>query len=205
MKETKEAPKKSSRKAALIVCCILILCCFVAHYALSGTCDGSNPVYDYFIKTFAPQLGNSGILFTLLWWFGAPMLSKMVKDRKASVEAKVFENGKQKEAAIIQYAEVEAKMKSLKSENASMQCSYREATEVESQRIAEEAKLQAERLKKDAEIAFELQSNVTRRKFENEVMTEAVEKAREEIKLRLAKDSSLRDRLIDQSIASLQL
>lgn len=133
------------------------------------------------------------------------MLSKMVKDRKMSVEEKVFENGKQKEAAIMQYAEVEAKMKTLKSENASMQRSYREATEVERQRIAEEAKLQAERLRNDAEVAFELQSNVARRKFENEVMTEAVEKAREEIKLRLAKDSSLRDRLIDQSIATLQL
>ena len=79
------------------------------------------------------------------------------------------------------------------------------ATAQECKRIEEDAVSQGERLKRDAEMSFELQSATARRRFEREVVDASIERARKEIEARLAQDASLRDKLIERSIASFEL
>ncbi|MBQ9243931.1 MAG: hypothetical protein IJ165_12050 [Proteobacteria bacterium] len=201
----KEASKGSSRKTKAIICAVLILACFVAHYALLGSLEGQSETVKYFIEKFLPQCGNSGIVFLLLWYFGAPLASKYVADRKQAIEHDIEESMKVKDAAEESYKETETKLAHLNSEKNRMRQSYEASAKEESARLEEEAKRTAERMAKDAEAAFELQANLAKRQFEAEVMSEALDRAREEIVRRVSSDSALRDRLIDQSIASLEI
>ena len=82
---------------------------------------------------------------------------------------------------------------------------YAKALESERERITEETGRQAQRIEQDAEVVFELQSQVATRQFERDVMTQALDKARTEIVEKLSSDPGLRDRLIDRGIASLDL
>ena len=200
-----EEKKSSSRKPALIVCIVVILTCFVLHYVLKSSCTGADPVHDYFILSFLPQVGNSGILFTLLWWFGAPILANMLRDRKKSIEKDIEESAQQKKAAEERCEVVRQKRGSLGGEMARLEKSYREAAEEESKRVAEDARKEAARLRRDAETAFELLSGQSLRAFEDEIRDRAIERARADIQARLASDAALRDRLIEQSIASLEI
>ena len=200
-----EEKKSGDRKVALYICCALILACFVAHYMLKGSCVGADAVHDYFIMTFIPQLGNAGILFVLLWWFGTPMIAKMVADRKANIERDIDESAKKKEAAQAAYELVMEKQKALPAEKKQMRQNFINSANEECARIEAETEHTANRLRKDAEVSFELQSNAAQNLFEDEVMGKAIEQARKEIMQRLASDSSLRNRLIDQSIASIEL
>jgi len=203
--EEKQEEKKGSRKPALLVCIVLILACFVMHYVLKSSCTGADPVHDYFILSFLPQVGNSGILFTLLWWFGAPMVADMLRDRKKSIEKDIEESAKQKEAAEERCEAVRRKQDSLGGEMHRLEKSYQDAAAEESKRVAEDARKEAARIRRDAETAFELQSAQSLRIFEDEIRDRAIERASAEIRARLENDAALRDRLIDQSIASLEI
>ena len=202
-----EEANGSKRKNIAIVCIILILACFVAHYALNGGewFMSQSVKVQYIVEKFLPQCGNSGIVFLLLWWFGAPVAVKYVADRKKSIEHDIDESMKVKEKAEASYKETETKLAHLNSEKERMRRSYEESAKEESARLEEEAKQTAERLAKDAEVAFELQASLAKRQFEAEMMNQALERAREEIVRRVSSDSALRDRLIDQSIASLDI
>lgn len=202
-KQTTE--NNGGRKVILYLCIAVIIAAFAVYFIFKGSCDGHDPAHDFLIMTIAPQVGNAGIVFTLLWWFGAPALKQMLKDRKDGIEREITESRVQKERAEATVAEVSEKTSHLSEEKAQIAESYREAAKTESERIAEDARRTAERLKKDAEVSFELQANVAKRAFENEVMVQAIEKARQDITNRLKSDSALRDRLIDQSIASLEI
>lgn len=211
--ENKQTTEENNggRKIILYVCIAIIIAAFGVYFMFKGTCDeklmtcgGSKELY-FFIMTLAPQIGNSGIVFTLLWWFGAPVLKKMLVDRKATIEREIRESKAQKERAEAIEAEVMEKTSHLEEEKIQIAESYREAAKAERERIAEDAQKTAERLKKDAEVSFELQANVAKRAFENEVMVQAIEKARTDITNRLKTDSALRDKLIEQSIASLEI
>lgn len=193
------------RFTALIVCVLLIVVFFGLHYALKGSCTGADAIHDYFIMTFLPQLGNAGILFTLLWWFGAPILSNMIKSRKEKIEHDIDESAALKQAAEQKMSDIEAKQSSLADEKKKLEKSYRESAENERKTIAENAKVQASRLREDANIAFELQSNVALQAFKEDIRDRAIERAREDIARRVASDASLRDKLIEQSIASLEI
>ena len=199
---------KAKRKKIFIVCLVFAAIIFAAHYALKGTCapgDEAFTAHDYFIKMFLPQLGNSTLVFSLLWFFGWPMLEGMVKDRKTKIERDIDESGRLKEAAEATMNEVSAKLENLEAEKNRMVEKYAESTKQESARIREDAARAAERLASDAQVSFELQANQARHAFELEVINEAVNRARNEIVTRLSQDSSLRDKLIDDSIASLEL
>ena len=205
--ENKQATEENngSRKVILYICIAIIIAAFAIYFMFKGTCDGTNLRHDFLIMTIAPQVGNAGVVFTLLWWFGAPALKKMLVERKATIEREIRESKAQKERAEALEAEVSEKTSHLEEEKKQIAESYREAAKAERERIAEDAQKTAERLKKDAEVSFELQANVAKRAFENEVMVQAIEKARVDITNRLKTDSALRDKLIEQSIASLEI
>ena len=198
---------KKNRKTIAIVCLCLSLCCFAVHYflVLRGVIEGSSATVRYFVETFLPQLGNSGLVFTLLWYFGAPALSKMIEDRKKQIEHDIEESGKQKATAEERYQDAMTKFANISEEKAQIRRSYEASAEAESEQIRTEAELQAARMVADANASFELQANLTRRKFERDLMDKAIAQARNEIVSRLASDSGLRDKLIDQSIATLDL
>lgn len=210
-----DKPEKK-RKTIAIVCVVLSCLCFVMHYVmLKGTCDAeAEMIYayclegtaaNYWVETFLVQLGNAGLVFTLLWYFGWPMLQNMVADRKHKIERDIEESNRLKEEAERTYDEVMDKTANLSEETTLIRRSYETSAQAESAKIVEDAKLQAERMISDANASFELQANVTKRNFEHEVVTEAIDKARHEISRRLASDPALRDKLIDQSIAALEL
>ncbi len=206
--ETKAA--NSHRKTIFIVCIVIAVIIFVAHYALSkmGYCTAGDEAFtaqDYFIKKFLPQLGNATLVFSLLWYFGWPMLQTMVSDRKKKIERDIDESGRLKAEAEACMAEVSEKLENLSAEKDRMVERYAETTRAEGERIHEDAVHTAERLSHDADVAFELHANHTRHCFELEVINKAVDKARNEIINRLAQDSALRDKLIDDSIASIEL
>lgn len=195
------------RKKVLVVWIILILAAFGVHYGLDSAqvCGEGGAVCAYFIDTFSAQLGNSLIVFLLLWWFGAPAVAKMVAERKSKIEREIDENGRVKEAASVRAAEAEKKLSQLSEERTLMSRSYEAAIKAECEQIEADSKAQAERLKRDANASYELQVSSSRRRFEREVVTESVARAREEIAKRLSENSALRDKLIDQSIASFEL
>lgn len=200
----------SRRKTIFIVCIVIAVIIFGAHYVLSamGYCSAGDEAFtaqDYFIKKFLPQLGNATLVFSLLWYFGWPMLETMVSDRKKEIERDIDESGRLKAAAEASMAEVDEKLSNLSAEKDRMIERYAETTRAESERIRVEAERSAERLSHDADVAFELHAHHTRHSFELEVINCAVDKARNDIINRLAQDSALRDKLIDDSIASLEL
>lgn len=204
-----EQPAKN-RKPALIISIIVICLCFAAHYVWTYygkevylTSYMEDAYLNYFLETFIVQCGNFGIVATILWWFGGPMLEKMVADRKKRIEHDIDESGRVKAEAEKVYAEVSEKMAVLEEEKQEMAEQFAKLTEEECARIKEDAKKTAMRIEEDARSSFELQASVAQRAFENEVLNQALESAREEIVHRVQNDPSLRDRLIEQGIASL--
>ena len=194
------------RKVILVTLCVAMALAFGVHYMneagaiCDGECAGSA---SYFLKTFAPQLGNTLIVFTLLWWFGAPAVSKYLEARKSRIERDIEECGRIKAQASERAEKAEQMLSELGDEKRKMRQSYETATAQECKRIEEDAVSQGERLKRDAETSFELQT--ARRRFEREVVDASIERARKEIEARLAQDASLRDKLIERSIASFEL
>ena len=209
-KELEKAASKKRKQIAIVLACLCVVC-FVVYYVFSsiiGNCGAAtegicSPEAKYFGTTFVGQLGNAGLVFTLLWYFGAPIVQKMIADRQADLERDIRESTKKKEAAELEYEKAEKKMQVLSSEIKKMTRGYEETTARECAQIAESAQATAERLRKDAETSFELQSNVAKTAFEKELMKEAIDRAGNAIKQKLASDRSMRDRLIEQSIASL--
>lgn len=203
--------KKVNRKPALIVGLLIVLACYAAHYLWVGVYQqscASDPhfaLYEYFLGTFIVQCGNFGLVATVLWWFGWPMLQDMVLNRKKTIERDIEESTRQKEVAEALYEEVSEKMAGLAAEKKAMEENFAVATEQECVRIKEDAQKTVERIAQDARTSFELQANVAQRAFESEVMMKALESAREEIMNRVQNDPSLRDRLIEQGIASLEM
>lgn len=196
----------AKRKVILRICIAIIVILYVVYWVFRGGCaEEPTTIKDYLLTQFVPQLGNSMLVFTLLWWFGAPMLKKMVSDRKDTIEREIQESTRVKEKAEEVCADVEVKMSKLSSEVEKITTGYKEVTISDCDRIAKEAEHTAENLRKDAQVSFELQAGVAQRAFENEIMNKAIEKARDEISRKLSADSALRDRLIDQSIASLEI
>lgn len=207
--------KQSNRYKIFVTCIILCVLCFIAYYFFNTEiCTETNAnsctfettaVGAYFLTTFLAQLGNAGLVFSLLWYFGAPALKKMIVDRRDNLEKEIRESAKLKQEAETICADAELKRERLDDEVKQMSRSYREAAENECRQIAENADLTAERLRKDALTSFELQSNVAKSAFEKELMVEAIERARVEITNKLASDPAMRNKLIEQSIASLEL
>lgn len=210
------ADNKKNRKNIFIACIVLCILCFIAYYFFSAKICGlesssaacmfdASPEVTFLLTSFLAGLGNSGLVFSLLWYFGAPALSKMVADRKENLEREIRESAKLKQEAETVCSDAEMKIERLDEEVKQMEKSYQESTEAECRQIAENAVITAERLRKDAEVAFELQSNVAKSAFEKEVMVEAIERARAEITKKIASDAALRNKLIEQGIASLEL
>ncbi len=195
----------SGRVSVLVALCVVILGSFGVHYGMQGLCDGSDPMRDYFIQSFAPQLGNSLIVFTLLWWFGWPMVQKHVAERKKTIEKEIDESCRQKEAASAAAKEAASKIADLDYEKRDMAKNYELATHQECRRIRTEAEKNAERLVVEGNVSFEHQANVARRAFEGEVMAKSIERAREDIAKKIANDPALRDALIERSIDSFEL
>lgn len=195
--------KGSGRFIVLIVLCVVIMSSFGVYFWGRGLFNGAVP--QYFIETFAPQLGNSLIVLTLLWWFGAPAIGKMVAQRKATIERDIDESRSKLEAARKIALRAQENMSSLSDEKKQIAKSYQEATTSECNRIRQEAEESAARIERDARTAFELQSGVARREFEKDIMRQSVERARKDIEKRLAEDESLRDKLIERSIASFDM
>lgn len=204
------AKSKKRLHIAIVLACLCVVC-FVVYYVFSSMIDGCgastagicSAEAKYFGTTFVGQLGNAGLVFTLLWYFGAPIVQKAVAERQANLERDIRESMKKKEEAESEYDKAEQKMQVLSSEIKKMTRGYEESTARECAQIAENAQATAERLRKDAETSFELQSNVAKSAFEKELMKEAIDRAGIAIKEKLASDRSMRDKLIEQSIASL--
>ena len=165
----------------------------------------SDPVMNYLFLTWLPTLGNVLIVATLLAWFGAPMVSNMLRERKSNLERAIDEASRVKSDAQIEYQDAVEKLERLDEEMRDMRASYARSIEEEKARIAEETSRQEARIAADAESVFELPSSVEQRKFEREIMLNALEKARAEIAQKVNSDAALRDRLIDQGIASLRI
>ena len=231
MSENNNAEKTNNRKKIAITCVALSILCFIVYYVLKnvachpvaelttcvdGVCNApqkwmtyefcvEGTAANYWFETFLVQVGNAGLVFTLLWYFGWPALQGMVADRKDKIERDVRESGRQRDEAEKDYNEVLKLSANLSEEKATIRRSYEASAQAESAQIVEEAKLQAERMQADANASFELQANMAKRNFEHEVVAQAIDKARDEISNRLASDPALRDKLIDQGIAALEI
>ena len=198
------------RKIILAALCVLIVAAFGIHYAdaAGAICGGAScggETAAYFLGTFAPQVWNSLIVFTLIWWFGAPAAAKYLADRKARIERDIDESSRVKAEAQARADEAAQLMRKLDSEKRQMRSSYETATENACKQIEEDAAAQGERLKRDAETSFELQAATARRRFGREVADASIASAQKDIEMRLSQDAALRDRLIDRSIASFEL
>lgn len=195
------------RKIVLMVSIVIIVSIFVTYYVWVGSCAEGDPVTgrDYWIKSFLPQLGNSAIVFVVLWYVGWPAIQKWVLARKTSIEHDIDESGKMKLQAEVLEGEARRKLADFAMEKAQIDESYRMSAQGECARIREGARHEVARIEKDARAAFELEDVVARRSFEDEVMRAAIEKARGEIVARLARDEALRNKLIDENIASIEL
>lgn len=167
--------------------------------------DMSNPIVNYFMLTWLPTLGNVLIVGTVIGWFGAPAISNMLKTRKQTIEHDIDEASRIKLQAESDYQEAENKLGALNDEIKSLRASYVQSIADEKENIAAETVREEARIENDANTIFELQTNVATRNFEREVMLKALDKAREDIINKVNTDSALRDRLIDQGIASLNL
>ena len=162
-------------------------------------------VSDYLLFTWLPTVGNVLIVAFLIIWFGGPIITGMLKERKETIEKSIDEEAHVKLEAEHQYQEAETNLDNLDSELREMRASYARSIEEEKARIVEETARQEKRIESDAEVVFELQTAVATRAFEREVMSSALDRARDEIVKKLSSDASLRDRLIDQGIATLNV
>ncbi len=191
-----------------VVICIIIAC-FVPwvmdKVGAESIVDLSTPVMKYLMLTWLPTVGNILIVALLIGWFGAPMISEMLRNRKSEIEKSIDEAARVKFEAQSKFQDAEDKLDRLDAEVDSLKTSYARALEEEKQRIAEETARQEARIESDANAVFDLRVAVAQRTFEREVMTSALEKARVEIIEKVSADASLRDRLIDQGIATLRI
>lgn len=202
--------EKTNRKSILITLLSVIIVVYVAYFVLRHCVEIpaeilSPSMHEFWICTFLPQVGNAGLLFTLLWWFGWPMLEEMLASRKSRLEHDIEESRKIKEAALDASAKADVLLSELDAEKSRMRVSYEQATAEECARIKAEGQETAERMARDAESAFKLQANLTRKSFEQEVMRQSMTQAREAVISRLSQDPSLRDKLIEQSIANFEI
>lgn len=165
----------------------------------------SEGVSDYLLFVWLPTLGNVLIVAMLIIWFGGPAISDKLKARKETIEKSIADAAHVKMEAEVKYREAETNMDNLGEELKELRESYAKALEEERVRITEETARQEKRIEDDADVVFELQSQVATRLFEREVMTQALDKARMEIVEKLSSDPGLRDRLIDRGIATLDL
>lgn len=162
-------------------------------------------VSDYLLFVWLPTLGNVLVVACLILWFGAPIISDMLKERKETIEKSIDDAAHVRRDAETQYHEASEKIDHLDHELQEIRASYAKSIDDEKRRIEEETARQENRIATDAETVYALQTGVATRAFEREVMSDALNRARDEIVRKLESDPLLRDRLIDRGIATLNL
>lgn len=204
--------KRSSTWVKVMVLLILVTFipwvmdkCGVDLAATLGLGEELSPTAAYLLLTWLPTLGNVMTVATVLGWFGAPMISKMLADRKDGIEKAINDATAVKDASEADCKQAQERLSDLPGEITQLKLSYATLLKDEQAQIAAETDKEEARYESEADVVFELQSNVAAQKFQREVMTDALAKAREDIISRISNDSALRDRLIDQGIASLNL
>ena len=148
-----------------------------------------------FITTAVFQLLNILILFAAGYYFGKKPFSKFLKDRKERITKELEEAEKLHEEARAALARYRSKIDSLDDERKSILEEYRRMGSKERDRIIADAKVQADKIGKDAQQTIENELLRAKTALESEVVTLAASLAEDAIREKL--DRNKQKALVD--------
>ncbi|MFA5623702.1 MAG: ATP synthase F0 subunit B [Bradymonadales bacterium] len=166
---------------------------------------GTDPVMGYLTSALLPQIVNTSIVILVIGGFGGSAISKYLQARKEKIEREMLEANEAKLAAEKKFEQAQARLDNFDKEEREMQASYEKIAQDEREYIIAEARKQASNFERDARTAQETQRRQQQRSFELELMHDVLLEAEQNLSQKLAKDVALRNKLIDQSIAALDL
>ncbi|GAB4294715.1 MAG: hypothetical protein Kow0090_09510 [Myxococcota bacterium] len=108
---------------------------------------------------------NVIVLFGIVIYFAKGPLGKMLVERRREAEDALKETDRIREEAVKKLSEYTEKLSALKDETARLEGEFRNAAELERERILSEAKKQSERLLKETEFAIEQEFRKVKREL----------------------------------------
>lgn len=145
---------------------------------------------------------NLVALLALVIYFARKPMQTMLAERKAQVTSELEEARRLHEEAREMLASYESRLSGLETEKAAILQEYRELGQAEKERIVAEAKRQAEKLTKDAELTVQSEIQRARHALEAEVVQLATDLAEEKLRQKL--DAGAQARLFDAYLADME-
>jgi F-type H+-transporting ATPase subunit b len=145
---------------------------------------------------------NLVALLALLIYFARKPMQKMLAERKAQVTSELEEARRLHEEARQMLANYESRLSGLEVEKAAILKEYKDLGQAEKERIVAEAKRQAEKITKDAEMTVQGEIQRARHALEAEVVQLATDLAEEKLRQRL--DAGAQARLFDAYLADME-
>lgn len=125
---------------------------------------------------------NLAVFAAIMVYLLRKPLSKAFKDRREAIRADLIKAEEERQAAITELAEIEAKLAGLESERAKLVEGSRAESAAEAKRVAQEAVSEAERIRKQAESEVKRKAQLAELKLRRFSAEESIRLAEEKIK-----------------------
>ena len=153
-------------------------------------------------KEFFWTVLNLLLLFFVLWFFGRKPLVGWFRDRRDRIQEEVETAANLRREAEEHYARWQQKLSELETELEEIRRASRARAETERDRILEDARAAAERIRSDAHVAIDHELRRARESLRREASDLSVELAAELLRGQVTDTD--RDRLIDEFVAKIE-
>ena len=177
---------------------VLVAAALLLSPSLAFASEGGDTGWAWYLQ-FAGSFVNFAILLYLIVRFGGPKIQASLKARKEKIERDMDEAARLRAEAKEELAGLRARVDKLDEERAALMSDYRKAGEAERDRIIEEAKAQAERIREEAVLASKSESTRARQGLQREILDRAFKEAEAQLKSQ-ALDHT---RLVDETITAI--
>jgi len=161
-------------------------------FAESGGADNGSSSWNSFVHFWNDYMNypgfeawrffNLAVFVAIMIYLVRKPLSKAFKDKREAIRADLIKAEEERQAAITELGEVEAKLAGLESEKANIVEGSRAESEAEANRVAEEAVSEAARLRKQAESEVKRKAQLAELKLRRYSAEESIRLAEERIK-----------------------
>lgn len=195
-----KSPKFKRHALSVLIVSALVLAVSGVAWAGGGG-DGDHHGFPW--AHFAASWVNFAVFAAILWRFALPAIKKAFAERRALLTKNLEEAKRLREEAEARLQDYQAKLDSLEEEREALLEEYNQAGEREKQRIIEDAKLQVEKMRGDAERLIEQEVKKAVASLEQKAVDEAIRIAGQVSRERL--DSSVKHgKLVDRYVGDLQ-
>ncbi|NNF00147.1 MAG: ATP synthase F0 subunit B [Pyrinomonadaceae bacterium] len=161
-------------------------------FAESGSSDGGSGAWNSFLHFWQDYMNypgfeawrfiNLGIFVAIVIYLVRKPVSQAFKDKREAIRADLIKAEEERQAAITELGEVEAKLAGLESEKTSLIERAKAESEEEAKRIAEDAVSDAERIRNQAENEVKRKAQLAELKLRRFSAEESIRLAEERIK-----------------------